>query len=394
MRSHDDRDSLSCALLERIVSLCDQFEQSWRAGGRPRIEAFLTEIDNPDALLQRLLLLELDLRKEAGETISPEDYRARFVASPNVINAVFARETAVVKGQGAEAGQNPSPGLLDAVEHGTGPLPATSSVAHLAGEMSHVPEPDQTTTCQDLSPSPEAECRADLGPASPIVSDGDPTKIGRYSVLRRLGAGGFGRVYLARDEDLKRTVAVKVPRREAFQSDPHIELFLNEARMAAQLRHPAIVAVYDIGRQQDGSIYIVLEYVDGQPLSEVLKAGDLPLERLMDLLARVAEAVHLAHKQGLVHRDLKPANILVDVDGKPHVADFGLAVHEDSQQIRKGEVAGTMPYMAPEQVQGETHRLDGRTDVWALGVILYRMSDRPQSFLRQHVRTLGCDPLP
>ena len=91
----------------------------------------------------------------------------------------------------------------------------------------------------------------------------------------------------------------------------------------------------------------------------------------MDLLARVAEAVHPAHKQGLVHRDLKPANILVDVDGKPHVADFGLAVDEDSQLKRKGEVAGTIPYMAPEQVQGETHRLDGRTDVWALGVILY-----------------------
>ncbi len=306
MRSHDDRPSLSCAQLERIVSLCDQFEQSWRVGERPRIEAFLTEIDNSDALLKRLLLLELDHRKEAGETISPEEYRARFVDSPTVINAVFARETAVVNGPGPEA------------------------------------EPD-------------------------------PTKIGRYSVLRRVGAGGFGRVYLARDEDLKRTVAVKVPRREAFQSDHHIDLFLNEARMAAQLRHPAIVAVYDIGRQQDGSIYIVLEYVDGRPLSEVLKAGDFPLERLMDVLARVAEAVHAANKQGLVHRDLKPANILIDVDGKPHVADFGLAVDEDSQLKRTGEVAGTVPYMAPEQVQGETHRLDGRTDVWALGVILYNI---------------------
>src|SRR6185437_16910590 len=93
--------------------------------------------------------------------------------------------------------------------------------------------------------------------------------------------------------------------------------------------------------------------------------------RLAGLVARVAEAAHHAHKAGLVHRDLKPANVLLDAQGEPHVADFGLAVHEDVQHLRSGEVAGTPAYMAPEQVRGEAHRLDGRTDVWALGVILY-----------------------
>ena len=101
MTSHDDdRDSLSRTLLERIVSLCDQFEQAWRAGDRPRIESFLTEIDNADALLERLLLLELDFRKQAGESPSPDDYRARFADSPTVINAVFAKETAMHVGWG------------------------------------------------------------------------------------------------------------------------------------------------------------------------------------------------------------------------------------------------------------------------------------------------------
>ena len=190
MRSNDDdRDSLSCALLERIISLCDQFEQSWRAGDKPRIEAFLTEIDSPDALLERLLLLEVDFRKEAGELISPEDYRARFVDSPTVINAVFAKETAVVEGPGAEAGRNLSIGLLDVSAHAAEPLPANVPVDKLSAGLSNEPEPDQTTKCPDPSPSSKAEGRADLGPESPIASDGDPSKIGRYRIIRSLGSG-------------------------------------------------------------------------------------------------------------------------------------------------------------------------------------------------------------
>ena len=229
---------------------------------------------------------------------------------------------------------------------------------------------------KSLNRTPSVAVREDAGdsiPDSPPVAAADPTSIGRYSVIRRLGSGGFGTVYLARDGDLNRTVAIKVPHRQAFGSARQVDEFLNEARMAAQFRHPAIIAVYDVGREPDGGIYIVLEYVDGLSLSEILKNGDYSLERLVDILARVAEAVHHAHKRGLVHRDLKPANILVDSEGNPRVADFGLAIRDDVQRLRSGEVAGTAPYMSPEQVQGETHRLDGRTDVWALGVTLYRV---------------------
>jgi serine/threonine protein kinase len=197
-------------------------------------------------------------------------------------------------------------------------------------------------------------------------------------VLDLLDSGAFGEVYLASDEDLKRTVAIKVPRRQSFRSNQHVALLLNEAQIAAQFKHPGIVRVHDTGRQADGSIYIVFEYVDGKPLSKILKSGGLPRERMVDLLASVAEAIHYAHKRGLVHRDLKPDNILVDADGYPHVADFGLAVHEDGQRFHSGEVASTASYMAPEQVRGEAHRLDGRTDIWALGVILYKaLAGRP-----------------
>ena len=146
---------------------------------RPRIESFLTEIDNPDALLERLLLLELDFRKQAGETPAAEDYRARFADSPTVINAVFGTETAVHEGPGAGAGRTLSPGLLDVPAHAAEPLPANVPVAKLAGGLRTEPERDQTTKCQTPSPSSKAQGRADLGPESPIASDDDPSQIGR-----------------------------------------------------------------------------------------------------------------------------------------------------------------------------------------------------------------------
>jgi formylglycine-generating enzyme required for sulfatase activity len=234
------------------------------------------------------------------------------------------------------------------------------------------PDPDQETKSFDAGQASGAgERPTELCAGAGIDGQVDPSRFGRYVVRGRLGEGGFGRVYLAWDEDLKRTVAIKVPRAGGFSSSARVERFLNEARLAAQLRHPGIVSVYDVGREGDGTIYVVLEHVGGRPLSAVLSAGDFPLKRAIDLLAKVADALHCAHRHGLVHRDLNPNNILLDLEGSPRVADFGLAIHEDSQALHLGEVAGTAPYMAPEQVRGETHRLDGRTDIWALGVILY-----------------------
>ena len=142
---------------------------------------------------------------------------------------------------------------------------------------------------------------------------------------------------------------------------------------AARLKHPGIVAVYDAGRDADGSPFLVMEFIKGRPLSEVMKA-DLPdLVRTTEIVATAAEAMAYAHRQGFVHRDVKPANILVDGEDRPHIADFGLALHESQQRQRPGESSGTLFYMAPEQARGESQRLDGRTDIWALGVVLYEL---------------------
>ena len=199
-------------------------------------------------------------------------------------------------------------------------------------------------------------------------------RLGRFEIRKHLGTGAFGTVYQAWDPELGRDVAIKVPRLEVVAASGGADAYRAEARAAAQLTHPRIVPVFDVGTLDDGRCFIVSQLITGSTLQEEIAArGKLALDRAVRLVVEIAEALHHAHERGFVHRDLKPANILLDKLGNPHVADLGLALHEDDQQHRAGEVAGTPAYMAPEQWRGASHHLDGRTDVWSLGVILYEL---------------------
>ena len=200
-----------------------------------------------------------------------------------------------------------------------------------------------------------------------------PERIGPFQVIRFLGGGNFGRVYLCRDEQLNRLVAVKVPRFDRLAGPDGLSRFLREARHAAMVQHPGIVTVHRVDFDDVVGCYVVMEYIEGRSLAALFRKKQLTRTCAVEMLIAVGDAMSFAHEKRLVHRDLKPENILLDERGKPHIADFGLAVHEDDRWPMRGEVAGTPAYMAPEQVRGESHRLDGRTDVWALGVILYRM---------------------
>jgi serine/threonine protein kinase/predicted ATPase len=198
-----------------------------------------------------------------------------------------------------------------------------------------------------------------------------PEAFGRYQVRGVLGSGGFGSVYLCHDTQLDRPVALKVHRGDRDLAPAEAERLLQEARRLARLRHPGIVTVHDTGIDQ-GRVYIVSDFLDGPSMEEWLRTNRLNWQEAAGLAAAVADALAHAHARLIVHRDVKPANILLTADRRPVLVDFGLALDEAEAGGQEfGVVSGTPAYMSPEQVMGVAHRIDGRTDVYSLSVVLY-----------------------
>ena len=225
-----------------------------------------------------------------------------------------------------------------------------------------------------------------------------PEKIGIYEVKSELGRGGMATVYRAYDPRFEREVAVKVLPSELLHSDPQFRLrFEREAKIIAQLEHSAIVPVYDVG-EADGQPYFVMRYMNGGSLSDRIKAGGLTIEDATRILGAIAPGLDEAHSNGIVHRDIKPSNILFDKRGNPYISDFGIAKLSQAQSgnVTGSAIIGTPAYMAPEQAQGM--EVDGRADIYALGIILFEIltgkqpyeADTPMAVAIKHIT----DPVP
>ncbi len=200
-----------------------------------------------------------------------------------------------------------------------------------------------------------------------------PRQLGHFQLKSKLGHGAFGTVWSARDTELDRTVALKIPRRG--QLDPQeAEMFLREARMAAQLKHPHIVTVHEVGC--DGpTLYIVSDLVEGETLSDWAAGRQLAYPETVQLVVKLARALEHAHSRGVIHRDLKPSNIMIDRAGEPHLMDFGLAKRDAGEitMTLDGQILGTPAYMSPEQARGDGHRAEAASDVYSLGVVLFEL---------------------
>jgi serine/threonine protein kinase len=270
------------SVLERIDQLCDRYENAQLAGQQPRMDDYLREVPEAErtVLFRELLKLDLHYRRQQQETPTEADYCQPFPQYSDLIHAVFHEQSTLRERHSAHA---------------------DSSL------------PSEVETGPELT---------DAVPAEP------PGHLGRYRITATLGSGTFGIVYRAYDGELQREVAIKVPHRKHVASPTDIEAYLAEARVLASLEHPHIVPVHDFGRTDDGLCFVVSKFIAGTDLAKKTEQARPSAAESAVLVAAIAEALHHAHRNGVVHRDIKPSNILLDTSEKPYVADFGLALRE------------------------------------------------------------------
>ncbi len=350
---------LDIDLARQIDAICRQFEADWRAARQPRLEDYLDDVpgDVRPALRTELAALE----RELGRSEEPMPGRgAGPTTHPHLPTAPAALADAPTVAPEA-AGISPLPGAATAAIHEDATLPPRRDGAvDPPGSPHDLPTaggPDQT-----------------LATASRPSEPSHIRYFGDYEIIRELARGGMGVVFEARQVSLNRKVALKMIIAGQLAHETDVKRFYTEAEAAANLDHPGIVPIFEVG-QHEGQHYFSMGFVEGQSLSQRLTEGPLRPREAAALMAAVADAIEYAHQCGVIHRDLKPGNILLDQKGNPRVTDFGLAkkLEGDSGLTGSGQIMGTPSYMPPEQAGGQRGAVGPAADVYALGATLYAL---------------------